>query len=440
MRLIGGITRYGAILMAVVWLVACGANAAGSPRLLSSSMPAPFSRTPTTNSDLATLQARAAAMDPNAAISRIMAHMTLAQKIGQMQMVEFLGTEYTGDLNSMIAQSGAGALIIYDQTTPRTIAQMQQLLASVQANAQIPVMTALDQEGGNVNRLQPFYGPAPSASYMGQLGDPQYAEAQGALTAQRLASLGFNTDLAPVVDVSDGGNDIEGPRLWSTSPAVTAQLAGAFMQGLQHNGIAATLKHWPGIGSIKQDPHNTLPVVTHDLATLTNVDFAPFKDLLPQQPAMIMTTHVALPAIDPNMPAELSPLVVDGVLRQQLGYQGVIVTDALIMNGITDTYSVQEASILAILAGNDILETGWDAYSTQSIIQAIQDAVTNGRITPARIDESVRRILRLKWDYGMGLAQLLQLAGPRPSPSAAPTALPGTAAVGIGTADLRAPR
>jgi beta-N-acetylhexosaminidase len=422
--------RWGMLLCAVIWLAACaGRNSAALPTR-GGTMPVPPATSGPDNG-----RWKIAGLDSDAIISRIMAHMTLDQKIGQMQMVEFLGTDYNTDLDNMINASGAGALIIYNNNT-RTIPQMQQLLASVQARAQLPVMTALDQEGGDVNRLQEFYGPAPSAATMGAIGDPALARGQGALAAQRLRTLGFNTDLAPVVDVSDGGADIEGPRLWSTDPATTARLAGAFLDGLQTHSIAGCLKHWPGIGSIKVDPHKTLPTITHDLATLQAVDMAPFKALLSHQPAMIMSTDVMVPVLDATYPAEISPTLIDGILRQQLGYQGVIITDALIMQGIQQTWSMGEASVLAILAGDDLLETGYDTYSTQLVISAIHQAVTQGRISEARIDASVRRILRLKWNYGMGLDRLLAFAGPLPMPNiqaVAPSLL-----IGVGAATLPA--
>jgi beta-N-acetylhexosaminidase len=407
-------TRWGLLLSAVVWLAACAGKS--TTTMLAPTGTPTATPYPVANTDQVTLKHRAGVMDPNAAIDRIISHLTLDEKIAQMQMVEFLGSDYNADLDGMINAAGAGALIIYNNNA-RTIPQMQQLLAQVQAHAKIPVMTALDQEGGDVNRLNEFYGAAPSAAQMGASGNPQFAHDQGALAAQRLLTLGFNTDLAPVADVSDGGNDIEGIRLWSTDPGKTALYAGEFMDGLQSSNVAACLKHWPGIGSITLDPHDTLPIIKHDAYTLQNVDFAPFKALLPRGPAMIMSTDVMVPPYDTYYPAEISPTLINGVLRGQLGYQGVVITDALIMKGIENTWSLGEAGVLSIIAGDDILETGFDTWSTNTVIASIHQAVNHGRISVARIDHSVRRILRLKWAYGMGLDKLMALAGPDPAPT-----------------------
>jgi beta-N-acetylhexosaminidase len=425
--------RWGFVLSVLLWLTACAG------RTVTVGVAAPTATPATANSDNVTLQQKAAAIDPEAAINRIIAHMTLDEKIGQLMMVEFLGTDYNTDLDGMINGAAAGGLIIYNNNT-RTIPQMQQLLAQVQAHAKIPVMISLDQEGGDVNRLSEFYGPAPSAAYLGSLGNPTLARNEGALDASRLLNLGFNNDLAPVVDVSDDQNDLEGPRLWADTPGKVTLMAGAYLNGLQQAGVAGCLKHWPGIGSLHagQDPHELLPTITHDLPTLTSIDFAPFKNLLAQGPAMIMPTDVLVPAIDPVYPAEISPKLINGVLRGQLGYQGMIITDQLIMKGIQDTWPLGEAGVLAVLAGDDMLEGGFDTNSTWEMINAIQAAVASGRVPLATIEASDRRILRVKWAYGMGLATLMQLAGPDPTPTGAGKLAADTAiSVGVAVADRR---
>ncbi|MGH2515029.1 MAG: glycoside hydrolase family 3 N-terminal domain-containing protein, partial [Ktedonobacterales bacterium] len=161
------------------------------------------------------------------------------------------------------------------------------------------------------------------------------------------------------------------------------------------------LKHWPGIGSVALDPHKTLPTIDRSLAQLESTDFAAFRGLLSQQPGMIMVTHVLVNAIDPTMPATLSPKMVNGVLRGELGYQGVVVTDSLYMQGIAVRYSLPEAAVLSVEAGDDLLEGAFDTNSMAAMLAALHDAINSGQISMARINQSVTRILTLKASYGI---------------------------------------
>ena len=413
--------RWGLVACVLLCLTAC----AGYPDTSTASKKQTSTVTPlptmtATPSPLSPITRHSTSLDSEAAINRIISGMTLQQKIAQLLMVEFEGTTYNSDMSGMVRDEQVGGIIIYNNNA-RTIPQMQTLLNDVQANTSIPMMIALDQEGGDVNRLSEFYGAAPSAAQLAATGQPAQAQAAGALAAQRMLTLGMNVDLAPVVDVRSIPNPIEGQRIWSNSTAITDQMAGAFLAGLQSQGVAGCLKHWPGIGSLTLDPHKTLPTVTHSVDQLNTLDFAAFKGLLPQGPAMVMVTGVLYPAIDPDLPATLSPKLVDGVLRGQLGYQGVVITDQLHMKGISDHYPLGEAGVLSVLAGDDILEGAFDYYSARNMINALTDAVQSGRIPLSRIEESDRRILRVKWAYAMGLDKLQTLAGPDPTYKA-PTA------------------
>ncbi len=219
--------------------------------------------------------------------------------------------------------------------------------------------------------------------------------------AQDLLALGINADLAPVVDVRTTPAAVEYTRLFGDDPATVDRFAGAFLDGVQQNGVVGCLKHWPGIGSVTLDPHETLPTIDRSLGDLQSTEFAAFKNLLGHQPGMIMVTHVIVSALDPSLPATLSPKVVDGVLRGQLGYQGVVMTDSLYMKGISVRYSLGEAAVLSIIAGDDLLEGAWDTGSMQEMLGAIKQAMAQGRISAQRIDQSVARVLTLKARYGL---------------------------------------
>ncbi len=350
--------------------------------------------------------------------------MTLDEKLGQMFMVETFSQSYSGEIAYMVEQQHAGAVIIYQKNMINP-GQLSSMLSGAQAHARIPLLITMDEEGGNVDRLGylHFDPPLPSARWLGSTGNPQNAYDAGARAAAELKALGINVDLAPVADVRSIPNPVIGQRIYGSDPGTVSAYAGAFLDGLQQNGVIGTLKHWPGIGSIALDPHKTLPSDTRSLSQLENNDFASFRMLLAKQPGMIMVTHVLVDAIDPNMPSSLSPKVVDGVLRGELGYQGVVVTDNLYMKGVSERYSLGQAAVLAVLAGDDLLEGPWDPSSMSGVLAALKNAVQSGQISMDRIDQSVRRILTLKAKYGM-----LPLHQPDPAGSAGAAAMvPGEA-------------
>ncbi|HLJ34617.1 MAG TPA: glycoside hydrolase family 3 N-terminal domain-containing protein, partial [Ktedonobacteraceae bacterium] len=269
-------------------------------------------------------------------------------------------------------------------------------------DAKVPLMIATDQEGGLVNRLYVFHGYLPSAETMAATGNPNYVLAQGAQAAKWMEQLGINTDLAPVVDVHTVDPPILETRMFGNTPQTVATYAGAYLAGLQQNGVAGCLKHFPGLGAISSDPHAGLPTVNRSMAQLDAIDLAPYKLMIGKdQPAMIMSTDVLMPSIDPSLPAELSPKAINGVLRGQLGYNGVVITDGLYMRGISDQWSLGQASVLSILAGDDIIEGPYTPNLVASVISALKQAIQQGKLTVSRIDQSVERILLLKIRYGM---------------------------------------
>lgn len=351
-------------------------------------------------------------------VQQIMKGMSLDEKLGQLIMVEFFGSDYANtELPYMVGQQHVGGYL-YQYANGNFYAPSNTIDASkqfaMQANndAKIPLLVAIDQEGGQVNKLgQAFYGASPSAADMVAQGDPKFASAQGIQTAKEMQNVGINVDLAPVVDVGPVSNLLE-DRQFSDNPKAVATYAGAFLGGLQTNGIIGTLKHFPGLGSLPRgdsyDPHLALPIVNKSMAQLENTDFAPYKTIIMQNhPAMIMSTDVITTAIDPNAPAELSPKAIDGVLRKELGYNGVVITDGLYMDGVqryvgsVGGKDFAKPSLLAILAGNDMVEGAFTASQVAGTIQNFKDAIQQGQLTVNRVDQSVQRILLMKVQYGI---------------------------------------
>lgn len=338
-------------------------------------------------------------------VDSLIAHMTLDEEIGQMVMVGFLETSISPALQAEISQYHVGSVVLYAWNM-HSGPQVKQLVQQLQAAAGMPLLVATDQEGGDVNRLLTIAGPLPSAAQIGATNDPAYARQRGAQDAQALAALGININFAPVVDVQNvpnGEGDLTG-RMFGSTPQQVITMAGAYLGGLQQSHqVAGTLKHFPGLGDVPTDPHQTLYMLNRSLADLEQVDWAPYKALIATgQVNMIMTTHVIDAAVDPSAPASLSHAVVTGILRDQLGYTGVIVTDGIYMQALWGTYpTMNQVFLAAVEAGNDIICSTWSIDSTAQFEQTIHDAVMNGALTKQRIDDSVRRILLLKLRLGL---------------------------------------
>jgi beta-N-acetylhexosaminidase len=341
---------------------------------------------------------------PQRYVDLIVQKMTLDQKLGQMMIVQFVGPSYSLDLSTMISQYGAGAVLIF--TANNNIvnkAQLKDLIQQMQHNSTLPMAVAIDQEGGVVDRLVNLDGPRPSEATIGATNDPGKARAEGIQDAQDLANYGFNLNLAPVVDVTNVYNPQLYTRTYGNNADLVTKMAAAYLQGLQKSGkVLGTLKHFPGLGDVGVDPHSGVPDLTRSRSDLERIDWAPYRTLIQQGNLhAIMVTHEMVPAIDTTLPSSLSPKLVRGILRQEYGFDGVIMTDSLTMEGITAYYTEAQAAALAVEAGDDLLMGAATPSDVAAMIKGIKDAINAGSISQQRIDDSVRRILMMK--YAMGL-------------------------------------
>ncbi|HEY7124869.1 MAG TPA: glycoside hydrolase family 3 N-terminal domain-containing protein [Ktedonobacterales bacterium] len=343
-------------------------------------------------------------MDPDRRIARfvdqLLSQMSLQEELGQLIVVSFLGTTLTPDLQNMIAHQYAGGVMLYGYNITSST-QLKTLDAGAQAQARIPLLIATDQEGGLVNRLLSIIGPVPSALQVGNTNDPENARKRGIQDGQELQKLGVNVDLAPVVDVHSAPQTVIITRMFGTTPQKVETFASAYLDGLQSQGVIGTLKHWPGLGASPVDPHDALPVITRSKQELNDIDFAPYRALISQGNVnMIMSTHELITAYDDQMPSSLSPILINQVLRHDLGFQGVIITDGLYMGALA-RWTIAQAAVLAFIAGNDLLLGPWDSNEVQKVLNALEAAVASGQITKARVDLSVERILALKIEEGL---------------------------------------
>ncbi len=343
-------------------------------------------------------------LTPQQYINLIAQHMTLDQKLGQMLIVQFDGPTYSLNLSTMISQYNVGAVLIYaNNGNIVSKEQLKGLTQQMQSDSSLPLAIAIDQEGGTVDRLKSLDGPHPSATAIGATSDPAKAFAAGKQDAKDLSFYGINLNLAPVVDVTQVYNPQLYLRTYGNNAELVTRMAAAYLQGLQQSGkVLGTLKHFPGLGDVAADPHNSVPYLNASRSDLEAIDWAPYRALIKQGDVYsILVTHEIVREIDDTRPSSLSYQVVTGILREELGFQGVIMTDSLTMEGVTAYYTATQAAVLAIEAGSDLLMGASTPSDVATMIAGIHQAINAGNISMQRIDDSVRRILMLKYQMGL---------------------------------------
>ena len=334
--------------------------------------------------------------------------MTLHQKIGQMLLFGWSGetpdqcrtvNAHAAALVDEFAVSGVvlmGRNVGPPAQTRGTIAELQ---ARAKAKGLPPLFVAVDQEGGRVQRLgPPHYPDHPAARSVGYRRDPAQARAAARRIGEELRALGFNWNFAPVLDVNNNPqNPVIGDRAYGDDPALVAAMGAAAVRGFQEDaGILACGKHFPGHGDTDTDSHHALPRIGHDRARLDAVELVPFRAALGVGLAAVMTSHILFPALDPALPATLSPAILTGLLREELGFEGLIITDDLEMKGVADGWGAAEAAVLAVQAGADILLCCHTWETQREIRQALVAAVETRRLPESRVVVAVSRITQAK--------------------------------------------
>lgn len=334
-------------------------------------------------------------------------------KIGQMLMLGFRGATIDEDESIVRAlrDQHIGSVVLFDldmsrQNSRRNIIspeQVAQLTTDLQSLATLPLLISIDQEGGMVARLREKYGfPAtPSHAALGKRNDLDYTREQASAIGKTLAEVGINLNLAPVVDVRVNPNNpiiARVDRSFSADPALVAAHAEAFIDGHHIHGVRCTLKHFPGHGSSIGDTHLGFTDVT---GTWSEDELTPYRDLIGKDKVdAIMTAHIFNGKLDPELPATLSPAIVNGLLRSELGYGGVVISDDIQMRGITDRYRLEEAFELAILAGVDIVAVAnnltYSGAISDRFVETVMRLLDEGVIDAARIEQSYQRVARLK--------------------------------------------
>ena len=366
-------------------------------------MRGPFIQAPLSPAQVDKLHQISGYLDDKTLAKMYLSRMTLDQKLGQFFMVQYWGYSYSSDLETMIHDQYAGGVIMYGAQM-HTFTQTKNDIARMQEKAWMPLLVSADEEGGFVERIMNIYGHRPGALETYQTGKIENAAKLGHSIAHDLHALGINTDLAPDVDVPVVSGPDQYMRTWGYTPQSVIQWAGTYLRAIQGDGVIGCIKHYPGLGAATTDAHTALPVVNRSQNELYSTELAPYKYFAQPQnkleyPGMVMTTDVQMPAIDPVMPGELSHAFVTDILRHQFGYDGVVLTDALYMLGISMKWNLPQAVVLAIEAGNDMILGVRDSSDLASSVAALKQAIADGGLSMARINESVARIIALKIQY-----------------------------------------
>lgn len=335
----------------------------------------------------------------------ILADMSLHEKVCQLFIV------YPEAITGVGAVTAAGETtrqaledypvggFLYDKKNMRSKEQVADMLAGVQSCAKIPLILTCDEEGGRVNRLMSTVGTTwmdPMLDYKDQ--GPDKARSNAATIASDMKALGFNMDLAPVADVwSNPDNTVIGDRAYSDDFQQAAQLVAAAVEGFHQGGVAAVLKHFPGHGNTSADSHYGAVYVARTLEELRQNELVPFQAGIDAGVDAVMVGHLIVSDIS-DAPAPFSYEIVTGLLREEMGFDGVVMTDGLQMQAMTDQYSSAEIALQAVQAGVDLLLC---PLNLEGAVDALTQAVEDGTITEARLDESVLRILTLKLNWGI---------------------------------------
>ncbi|NVE01138.1 beta-N-acetylhexosaminidase [Massilia sp. BJB1822] len=326
----------------------------------------------------------------------------LREKVGQLFMVGFDALEANDSIKRLIREKKVGGVILFRRNvhTPEQLSALCRELQDINAEvSDEPLLIALDQEGGMVMRIEQGVTPIPAAMAFQEAGSVQDCEQLTHIGADEMRQIGINMLLAPVLDVNNNRlNPVIGVRSYGEEPATVIEYGMAAVRGVKSAGIAATAKHFPGHGDTASDTHHSTALVPHDKERLHAVELAPFREAIAQGVDAIMTAHVVFPAFeaDTSVPATLSKAVLTGLLRDEMGYQGTVISDCLEMAAISEGVGIPQGAISTLLAGTDIVLISHREAQQHAAIDAVLEAVEQGRIPLARIDEAARRVHELK--------------------------------------------
>ena len=327
----------------------------------------------------------------------------LKELVGQLFLVGFNGYSVPADFKKLIQEHHIGGTIYFKRNV-QSPAQLAELSNEIQFSCRTseipPLFISIDHEGGKVNRLVKPFTKFPGNDYLGELGSPKIGFEFGAILGKELKAVGININYAPVVDVNtNDDNPVMKNRMFSRDPEVCGRLGSAVCRGLQKMNVMAVAKHFPGHGDTTEDSHFALPRVDKTLAELEAIELVPFKRVIRSRVEGIMTAHILNPHLDTKYPATLSEATIEGLLRKEMRFSKIVFTDDMEMKAISDHYGPEEAAVMAVKAGCDVLIYRGDQGIHVGAIEAVIKAVENKKIPMATLEKAYARIQSAKAVY-----------------------------------------
>ena len=336
--------------------------------------------------------------DIEAKVDVLVDQMTIEEKIGQLMVIGFQDNKVNNHIRTMIEDYHVGGIIYFDRNmvNPTQVATLTDQLqrVSIDKKLEIPLSVSIDQEGGNIVRMRDQFPETPSQQSLGLKNDSNLIYNTAATTAKELVKMGINSNYAPVLDLSSTDS-----RSFGTDPEKVADYGKEVVKAFNDQGVSASLKHFPGNGRSDVDPHFETSSVQAEKAELENSDIYPFKRIIEEinhNQFSVMVTHIKYPAYDSENPASVSSKIVTDLLRNQLGFEGVVITDDLEMGAVSKYVEYRDVGVKALQAGVDILLVCHTQEYQIEVYNGIIEAINNNILTEARIDESVKRVLRAK--------------------------------------------
>lgn len=336
-------------------------------------------------------------------VNELIDKMSIEEKIGQLIFAGVTGKTITAVTEVIINQYKVGGIILFAnnlENVEQSIQLLNQLKTENEQNP-LPLFLGVDQEGGRVERL-PGFIKMPTNEEIGMINNEKFSYKVGELLGKQLNSFGFNLNFAPVIDIdSNPNNPVIADRSFGKDPKIVGKLGMQTMLGMKKQHIIPVVKHFPGHGDTEVDSHLELPLIDKSVAELQVLELIPFKESIEAGVDAMMTAHILLPQIDDEFPASMSKKVITGILREQLDYDGVVMTDDMTMRAITDHFEIGEAAVQSIKAGTDIILIAHHFEGLVSVFDTLRTAIEDEEITEERINQSIQRIMQLKQKYGI---------------------------------------
>ena len=335
--------------------------------------------------------------------SEVVSKMSLEEKIGQMILAGISGTTMDANTKKLVNQFHIGGIIFYKNnfnTPAQTIQLVNQL--KTENSSRLPLFLSTDQEGGRVTRLPGGLTNFPTNEQIGKVNNREFSYKIGTLLGRELKEFGLNLDFAPVLDInSNPNNPVIGDRSFGNNPEIVSELGIQTMKGIQSQNVIPTIKHFPGHGDTSVDSHLDLPIVNKSLKELKELELIPFERAIDDGADVVMVAHILLPKLDKTNPASMSKTIMTDLLRDQLSFNGVIITDDMTMGAITEHFDIGKAAVESVKAGSDIILVGHNYINVVKVISSLKKAVHKGEISEQRLNASTERIIQLKRKYNI---------------------------------------